>query len=78
MDQLRRRADRFQKQRRLQDEDFESIIEDMQKEMTTTDGGTQDGGTLGAEEHATVLEADEEGLLQTQGIAPNSKQDGIF
>ncbi len=25
-----------------------------------------------------MLEAVEEGLLQTQGIAPNSKQDGIF
>jgi hypothetical protein len=62
----------------LQDEDLESIIEDMRKEMTTTDGGTHDGGTPRAEEHARVLEAVEEGLLQTQGIAPNSKQDGIF
>ena len=78
MDQLRRRADRFQKQGRLHDEEMESIIEDMRKEMAATEGGKQDGDTLRAEEHARVLEAVEEGLLQTQGIAPNSKQDGIF
>ena len=78
MDQLRRRADRFRKQGRLQDKDLESIIEDMRKEKESTERGTQDGETSRAEEHTRVLEAVEEGLLQTQGTAPNSKQDGIF
>ena len=78
MDQLRRRADRFRKQGRLQDEDLESIIEDIRKEKESTERGTQDGETLQAEEHTRVLEAVEEGLLKTQGTAPNSKQDDIF
>ena len=57
---------------------MESIIEDMHKEMAAMEGGKQDGDTSRAEEHARVLEAVEEGLLQTQGITPNSNQDGIF
>ena len=41
-------------------------------------GGEVAGKNTHAQEHVRVLEAVEEGLLQMQGIAPNSKQDGIF
>ena len=40
--------------------------------------GVQASDSAWVEEHARVLEAVKEGLLQTQGTAPNSKQDGIF
>ncbi len=73
MEHLRRRADRFQKQGRLQDDEMETIIKEMRKEMTAKEGGGAASDNAQAEEHARVLEAVEEGLLQTQGIAPNSK-----
>ena len=57
---------------------METIIEEMRKEMTAKEGGGVASNNTHAEEHVRVLEAVEEGLLQMQGIAPNSKQDGIF
>jgi hypothetical protein len=56
---------------------MEAIIREMRKELEEEGGNRASGGTR-AEEHARVLEAVEEGLLQTHGIAPNSKQAGIF
>ncbi len=52
---------------------METIIEEMRKEMAVKEGGGEASNTTWAEEHARVLEAVEEGLLQTQGITPNSK-----
>jgi hypothetical protein len=78
MEHLRRQVDRYRKQGRLHDDEMETIIEEMRKEMTVKEGGGEASDTARAEEHARVLEAVEEGLLQIQGIAPNSKQDGIF
>ena len=57
---------------------METIINEIRKEMTEKEDGVQASNSARAEEHARVLEAVEEGLLQTQGMAPNSKQDGIF
>ncbi len=78
MEHLRIQADRFQKQGRLQEDEMEIIINEMRKEMAENEEGGETSNSTRAEEHARVLEAVEEGLLQTHGIAPNSKQDGIF
>ena len=77
MEQLRLRADRFRKQGRLQEDDIDVIIQKMRKELEV-EGEIRSSGDTRAEEHAQVLEAVEEGLLQTHGIPPNSKQEGIF
>ena len=53
------------------------IIQKMRKELEV-EGEIRSSGDTRAEEHAQVLEAVEEGLLQTHGIPPNSKQEGIF
>ncbi len=70
--------DRFRKQGRLQVDEMETIINEMKKEMAEKEDGGQVSDSARVEEHTRVLEAVEEGLLQTHGIAPNSKQDGIF
>ena len=57
---------------------MEAIIREMKEELAEKEGGDQASGSTKAEEHARVLEAVGEGLLQTHGIAPNSKQAGIF
>ena len=57
---------------------MEAIIKEMREEMVGKEGGDQASNTARAEEHERVMEAVEEGLLQTHGIAPNSKQVGIF
>ncbi len=57
---------------------METIINEMKKEMAEKEEGGQVSDSARAEEHTRVLEAVEEGLLQTHGIAPNSKQDGIL
>ena len=48
------------------------------EEMVGKEGGDQASDTARAEEHERVMEAVKEGLLQTHGIAPSSKQAGIF
>ncbi len=78
MEHLRLQADRFRKQGRLQEDEIEAIIKEMREEMGGKEGGDQASNTARAEEHKRVMEAVKEGLLQTQGIAPNSKQAGIF
>ncbi len=55
-----------------------AIIKEMREEMVRKEGGDQASNTARAEEHERVMEVVEEGLLQTHGIAPNSKQAGIF
>ncbi len=57
---------------------MEAIIREMKEELAEKEGGDQASGSTRAEEHARVLEVVGEGLLQTHGIAPNSKQAGIF
>ncbi len=78
MEHLRLQADRFRKQGRLQEDEMEAIIKEMREEMVGKEGGDQDSNTARAEEHKRVMEAVKEGLLQTHGSAPNSKQAGIF
>ena len=78
MEHLRIRADRFRKQGRLEEGEMEAIIREIREEYEEKEGGDQARGETRAEEHARVLEAVGEGLLQTHGIAPNSKQEGIF
>jgi hypothetical protein len=79
LDQLRVRAEQFRKQGRLRDEDLEEII----KEIKET-GGIEDDEANTKEARASmdeqnkVREAVEDGLLQTHGMAPNTKQHGIF
>ncbi len=57
---------------------MEMIINEMRREMAGKEEGEQHHGSAKAEEHARVMEAVEEGLLQVHGITPNSKQEGIF
>ena len=78
MEQLRIRAERFRKQSRLQEEDLKQIIEEMKADIQTKGGEEVEGETLSDDEHKRVMEAVEEGLLQTHSIAPNSMQAGIF
>ena len=78
MEHLRLRADRFRKQGRLQEDEMEAIIKEMREEMVGKESGDQDSNTARAEEHERVTEAVKEGLLQTHGSAPNSKQARIF
>ena len=78
MEQLQIRADRFRKQGRLQEDDLEQIIEDMKAEGQVEEGNVGDGETAADIELKQVMEAVGEGLLQVHGIAPNTKQPGIF
>jgi hypothetical protein len=63
MEHLRIRADRFRKQGRLQEDEMETIINEMKKKMAEKEDGGQVSNSARAEEHARVLEAVEEGLL---------------
>ncbi len=56
---------------------MEAIIKEMRDEMVGKEGGDQASDTARAGEHERVMEAVKGGLLQTHGIAPNSKQTGI-
>jgi hypothetical protein len=78
MKQLRYRADKFRKQGRLQDEELEDIVNEIKggDDIMKTNNGRS--GTAATEEHKRVMEAVMEGLLQIHGMAPNTKQDGIF
>ena len=57
---------------------MEMIINEMRREMAGNEEGEQIHGSTKAKEHARVMEAVEEGLLQVHGITPNNKQEGIF
>jgi hypothetical protein len=78
MEHLRLQADRFRKQGRLQEDEMEAIIKEMREEMVGKEGGDQASNIARAEEHKRVIESVKEGLWQTHGIAPNSKQAEIF
>jgi hypothetical protein len=79
MEQLRIRADRFRKQGRLQDKDLEEIIADIKgADDLKADKAVGAATGAGNNEHLRVLEAVEDGLLQTHGIPPNTKQQEIF
>jgi len=77
MEQLRIRAECFQKQGRLQEDDLEQIIKDMKDEGTFKEEGKVNSKKTASEEHRRVMEAVEYGLLQVHGIALNTKQPGI-
>ena len=78
MEQLRIREEQFRKQGRLQEEDLKKIIEEMKADIQTKGGDEVEGETILDDEHKTVMEAVEEGLLQVHCCAPNTKQPGIF
>ncbi len=79
MEQLWIRADRFRKQDRLRDKDLEEIIKGIKENKDIKDdGGDDKAATAATNKHNKVLEAVEEGLLQVHGMAPNTKQQGIF
>ncbi len=79
MEQLQIRVDRFRKQGRLQEDDLEQIIEDIMKaEGQVKEGEVGDRETAADIELKRVMEAVGEGLLKVHGIAPNTKQPGIF
>jgi hypothetical protein len=77
MEQLRMKADRFRKQGRLQDQDMEEIIRKI-KEGDEQESGIEESGLKYTEEQNQVMEAVKERLLQINGLAPNTKQQGIF
>jgi hypothetical protein len=78
MEYLRQQADRFRKQGRLQEEDVETIIEEMKEKMGAADTEEEEKETTKADKHQKVMEAVNKGLMQVHGSAPNSKQDGVF
>ncbi len=71
------KADRFRKQGRLQDQDMEEIIRKI-KEGDEQESGIEESGLKYTEEQNQVMEAVKERLLQINGLAPNTKQQGIF
>jgi hypothetical protein len=78
MEQLQIRADRFRKQGRLQEDDREQIIKDMKAEGQVKEGEVGNRETAADIELKQEMEAVGKGLLQVHGIAPNTKQLGIF
>ena len=74
MEQLRKRADRFRKQGRLQNQEMEEIIQDSKEETKQENSGD----IAAKDEHKCVMDAVKEGLLQIHGVAPSTKQQGIF
>jgi hypothetical protein len=78
MEQLLIRAERFRKQGRLQEDNLEQIIREMKEEGHHKDSEETNKESAADNEHKIVMEAVEEGLLQVHGIAPNTKQPGIF
>jgi hypothetical protein len=79
MEQLQNKADQFRKQGRLQDQDLEEIIKEIKEggKLNAGDGNNR-AGKAAKDEHRRVLKAVKEGLLQVHGLAPNTKQQGIF
>ena len=77
MEQLRIKADRFRKQGRLQDQDMEEIIREI-KEGGEQEKESEDLVAATVNKQKRVMEAVQEGLLQIHGLAPNTKQQGIF
>ncbi len=79
MEQLRIIADQFRKQGRLQDEDLEKIISEIK-----VDNGHKDGeenskaATSYKDKQRRVPKVIKKGLLQVHGMAPTTKQQGIF
>jgi hypothetical protein len=78
MEHLRLQADRFRRQGRLKDDEMETIIEELKKDMEIDRGQGQDKKSTRSDKHKRVMEVVDKGLLHVHGIAPNSKQDGIF
>jgi hypothetical protein len=78
MEQLRVRAEWFGRHVRLKEEEVETIIEEMKKEVDDQGEGGQNNDATRLVEHQMVLEAMNKELLQVHRIAPNSKQDGMF
>ena len=79
MEQLQIRANRFRKQRRLEDQDLEEIIRDIKEgSKTEVEGDSGSANEAEKDEHRRVRKAVEEGLFQIHGSAPNTKQQGIF
>jgi hypothetical protein len=77
MEQLIIKAEHFQKQGRLQEDDLEQMIKDMKDESIFKEEGEVNSKKTASEEHRGVMEAVENGLLQVHGIALNTKQPGI-
>ncbi len=66
-------AIRFRKQGRLQDEETETIIQELKRDIEARDNeGAYKEATM-SDEQKRVMEAVNEGLLQVHGIALNSK-----
>ncbi len=79
MKQLQIKADRFRKQGRLQGQDLHKIIKEVKEGSTAGEQGESDSANqVVKDKHRQVSKAVEEGLLQTHGMAPNMKQQGIF
>ncbi len=79
LEHLRIRADRFRKQGRLEDKDLEEIITEIKASEETKDDEADGKAAIASkDEHQQVMEAVEDGLIQVHGLAPNTKQHGIF
>ncbi len=79
MDYLRLQADQFRRQGRLEDDEMETIIKELKKDMEIDRGRGQEEESTRSNKHKRVMmEVVDKGLLQEHGIVPNSKQDGIF
>jgi hypothetical protein len=65
MEQLQIRAEQFRKQRRLQEHDLEQIIKEMKAEGQSRGSEGGNNKTAADIEHKRVMEAVEEGLLQS-------------
>ncbi len=57
---------------------METIIKELKKKMEIDGGWGQDKESTRSNKHKRLMEAVDKELLQVHGIAPKSKQDGIF
>jgi hypothetical protein len=79
MKQLQIKVDQFRKQGQLQDQDLHKIIKEIKEGSTAGEQGESNSADQAAKDkYRQLSKAVEEGLLQTHGTAPNTKQQGIF
>jgi hypothetical protein len=77
MEYLRAKADRYWRNRRLHEEEMEEITVELKRAEEEKGNGDVESN-VHAVENAAVREAITEGLLQSHGTPPNTKQEGIF
>ena len=79
MEYLTRRATRYKREGKYNDDDLENILKELEADEIVVSGMTEEEiDSAVMNEMQLVQAALDKGLLQPQGIIPNTKQEGIF